>query len=224
MIAGRTEIGQISPLALSTDTRERGPRALPLAGRLWRVESVRWDQHEVLVSPDPDATPSKLRWLGDPVALSFELCRAQGVVLLGEDPPVSLSRRATDRLGGVRGQSEGIAADNGTVLEHDGSSSTWWTWAGRRANATLVAALGGTNATYDNEKIRVLGGLTTDQIHAAREQVGTALPDVDPEAVDGLKFSVALPDTLARATLAARLADNASACQVVDERPVLRHA
>ncbi|MEV7385946.1 hypothetical protein [Streptomyces sp. NPDC091215] len=43
------------------------------------------------------------------------------------------------------------------------------------------------------------------------------LPDVDRRAVRGLKFSAALPERLAVATVAARLADFESARSVLDE-------
>jgi ATP-dependent Lhr-like helicase len=43
------------------------------------------------------------------------------------------------------------------------------------------------------------------------------LPDVDQRALAGLKFNEALPERLATATLAARLADLDSAAQVLAE-------
>jgi ATP-dependent Lhr-like helicase len=55
-------------------------------------------------------------------------------------------------------------------------------------------------------------------------RVGTAdaaerlcLPDVDQRALAGLKFNEALPERLATATLAARMADLDSAAQVLAE-------
>jgi ATP-dependent Lhr-like helicase len=43
------------------------------------------------------------------------------------------------------------------------------------------------------------------------------LPDVDGDAVTGLKFSEALPERLAVATLAARLADMPAALKILSE-------
>ena len=43
------------------------------------------------------------------------------------------------------------------------------------------------------------------------------LPDVDQRALAGLKFNEALPERLATATLAARMADLDSAAQVLAE-------
>ncbi|WP_123977643.1 hypothetical protein [Streptomyces sp. Ag109_O5-1] len=48
------------------------------------------------------------------------------------------------------------------------------------------------------------------------------LPDVDRRAVRGLKFSAALPERLAVATVAARLADFEGACSVLGE-PTLQY-
>jgi hypothetical protein len=47
--------------------------------------------------------------------------------------------------------------------------------------------------------------------------VCTCLPEVSKRALDGLKFSEALPERLAVATLAARLADVRGAERVLDE-------
>lgn len=88
----------------------------------------------------------------------------------------------------------------------------WWTWAGYRANATLAATL----TTIADPLQR-----PTDTCIRLREDVTPAewrkvtseaadqlcLPTVDARALNGLKFSAALPTRLAEATLAARLAD-----------------
>jgi ATP-dependent helicase Lhr and Lhr-like helicase len=63
------------------------------------------------------------------------------------------------------------------------------------------------------------GDLTLDMWKAgaadARERL--CLPDVDQRALAGLKFSEALPERLAAATLAARTADLDSAMRVLGE-------
>jgi ATP-dependent Lhr-like helicase len=55
-----------------------------------------------------------------------------------------------------------------------------------------------------------------DGIARARERL--CLPDPDDKALDGLKFSDALPRSLAEATLSARLADLVGATILLDER------
>ncbi|CAL9292585.1 hypothetical protein SUDANB51_06150 [Streptomyces sp. enrichment culture] len=61
--------------------------------------------------------------------------------------------------------------------------------------------------------------LTPSDWRAARESGGEnlVLPDVDRRAARGLKFSAALPERLAVATVAARLADFESARSVLGE-------
>jgi ATP-dependent Lhr-like helicase len=98
----------------------------------------------------------------------------------------------------------------------------WWTWAGYRANATLAATLQAVTDPLQRPTdswLRLREDLTPDAWRAARESVGEnlVLPDVDHRAVRGLKFSAALPERLAVATVAARLADFDSARAVLSE-------
>jgi ATP-dependent helicase Lhr and Lhr-like helicase len=72
--------------------------------------------------------------------------------------------------------------------------------------------------------LRLREDLTADmwrQGLAERDDI-LVLPDVDPRAVRGLKFSAALPERLAVAAVAARLADLDGAAAVLAE-PVRVH-
>lgn len=223
VVAGRDEIGTISPLALARTPDARGPRALPLAGKLWKVESVHWDRHEVLVSAHPEGEAGRIRWPGEPTAASYELCRAQREALLGAAPPVTLSQRARTHLERVRADLGGTVDESGLVLAHDNGQSTLWTWAGQHANDTLAAALNEPDGvSSDNVSIRLPRGLRVEDLRTAAAQVETALPFVTEEAVDGLKFSAALPRDLARATLAERNVDRPHAQKVIESRIVVR--
>ena len=98
----------------------------------------------------------------------------------------------------------------------------WWTWAGYRANATLAATLSGLTddvQRFDDASIRMRADLTREMWKAgttdATERL--CLPEVDQRALAGLKFNEALPERLATATLAARLADLDSAARVLAE-------
>jgi ATP-dependent Lhr-like helicase len=72
---------------------------------------------------------------------------------------------------------------------------------------------------FDDASIRMRSDLTLEVWKAgtadAPERV--CLPEVDQRALEGLKFNEALPERLAMATLAARLADLESAAQVLTE-------
>lgn len=74
----------------------------------------------------------------------------------------------------------------------------WWTWAGSRANATLAATL---TTIADplkrptDTRIRLREDVTpTEWRKATSEAAGQlCLPTVDGRALNGLKFSAALP-------------------------------
>jgi len=147
-----------------------------------------------------------VRWPGEPVAEAFELVRAQREVLLGVAPDVVLSRRAVARLGRVREEMAGVVDPAGLVMVDREDRREYWTWAGLRANETLAAALGpGAVIGTDNRRVLLEPHVTREQIRNA--PVETAVPAISPEAVDGLKFSAALPAEMARATLAERFVD-----------------
>ncbi|MEV6012289.1 DEAD/DEAH box helicase [Streptomyces sp. NPDC051976] len=210
VLSGRTEIGQTDPSVL---TEERpGPRRLLLGGRSWQVTFIDWVRKRVFVEPADGGGIAK--WMNGGVAgLSYALTRAMREVLLGTDPPVSLTRRAEAFLAAVReDDAPGSVHPGGTLVTRIADDVRWWTWAGYRANATLAATLSSIADPVQRPSdcwVRLREDLTPDLWRAAHNGAGErlVLPDVDPRAVRGLKFSAALPDRLAVATVAARLAD-----------------
>lgn len=216
VIAGRREIGTVSPMAVTARSVYEVKRLL-LAGRAWEVEAIDWDKHEILVSERP--VKGKVRWPSEPIAESFELSRAQRDVLLGETPDVDLSRRALDRLARVRRDERRIVDADGLVLRRSAAGAELWTWAGWRANETLIAALGA-EATSDNAVIRLSSDISVEELR--RASLEHAVPFVTAQAVDGLKFSAALPPDMARATLAERNVDHEGARDVINLPVVVR--
>lgn len=226
VLSGRTEIGRTDPSVL---TEERpGPRRLLLGGRSWQVTYIDWTRKRVFVEPADGGGVAK--WMsGGITGLSYALTRAMREVLLGTDPPVVLTRRAEAYLAEQR---ETDAPDtvhpHTTLVTRVGSDVRWWTWAGYRANATLAATLQPVTDPLQRPTdcwLRLREDLNPADWHAARENVGEnlVLPDVDPRAVRGLKFSAALPERLAVATVAARLADFESARAVLGEPVRFQH-
>ncbi|MDJ1130799.1 DEAD/DEAH box helicase [Streptomyces iconiensis] len=222
VLSGRTEIGRMDPTVL---TEERpGPRRLLLAGRSWQVTFIDWGRKRVFVEPVESGGVAK--WSsGAHTGLTYVLTRAMREVLLGADPPVALTRRAD---AGLQEWRDGTACDlvhpAGTLVVRRGNDVRWWTWAGYRANATLGATLPSIADPVQRPTdcyLRLREDLTQDMWRTALDAVlaGPAfvLPDVDHRAVQGLKFSAALPERLAVATLAARLADFDSARTVLSE-------
>jgi len=199
-----------------------GPRRLLLAGRSWQVTYIDWLRKRCFVEPVDGG--GRARWITPGLrARSFELTRAMRDVLLGTDPPVTLSQRATTRLAAVRGEAVDVVHPGGTVVvSRETGDLAWWTWAGMKANLTLIASLGSLvdpNQRCDDTSVRLRSDLTRESLRTAlADAAGTlTLPDVDPRALRGLKFNEALPERLAVSTLAARLADFEGAAQVLNE-------
>lgn len=98
----------------------------------------------------------------------------------------------------------------GTLITRDGADVRWWTWAGYRANATLTSTLLSVTDPVQRPtdlSVRLREGVTAAAWAKSRESVRSngplVLPDVDPRAVRGLKFSAVLPERLAMATVTA---------------------
>ncbi|MQY22657.1 DEAD/DEAH box helicase [Nocardia macrotermitis] len=218
VFVGRHEIGQVDASLLTED--RPGPRVLLLAGSSWHVTHIDWKRRCLFVEPVDGGGRSK--WSSSGLrGLSRALTRAMREVVLGADPPVSLTRRATAALAGQREKRSGTVTTDGTVITRDEKSARWWTWAGYRANATLaytLAAISEPDQRPTDLSIRLRPDLTPEMWRAVITDIDVALPEVDPRAVDGLKFAALLPERLAAATVAARLADLPGAREVLGER------
>jgi ATP-dependent Lhr-like helicase len=219
VLHGREEIGRTDPVLLVD--RVVGPRLLLLGGRSWRVTWTDWKRRRCFVEP-ADAG-GRARWLSAGVGgLSFEITRAMREVLLGASPPVALTRRAEGVLAGLRSDGIGrVTADRLVICASD-DDLRWWTWAGYRVNATLQATsshVADPTARVNDLYIRLrpdLRAATWPSVVRSLEG-RLALPSVDDRALQGLKFSEALPRHLAEATLATRLADPEHAATVLAE-------
>lgn len=220
VLHGRSELGRIDPSLLTE--KVRGPRRLLLGGRSWQVTYVDWKRRRCYV--EQAESGGKARWTtGGLEGLGFELSRATRDVLLGSDPPVRMTRRAIDRLAAERDQMSSLVHPGGTVIVRDKDIDLrWWTWAGFKTNATLTATLSEVvdpGQRFDDHCIRLREDLTPPawrELTADAEQ-RLCLPEVTEKAVEGLKFNTALPDRLAIATLAARLANFDGAAQILAE-------
>lgn len=223
ILCGRQEVGSVDPMLLMR--KVNGPRLLTLGGRAWAVTHIDWKRRKAYIEPAPKG--SAPRWQSMPQAQSSALSDSIRRVLLGADPGgVSLTRRAVERLSLLRDEFADLVWADGTVIADDRRRMRWWTWAGARGNAVLVAALDhaapellGDPVVYDNWQIGLRSDATGDQIRGALDdayrELGSdlvrALPLIDEKALKKLKFSDMLPSDLAIATLAARTADVAAA-------------
>ncbi|MGC4898088.1 DEAD/DEAH box helicase [Micromonospora echinospora] len=219
VLHGRQELGRIDPSLLTEEVR--GDRRLLLGGRSWRVNYVDWRRRRCFVEPADGGGRARWTsqgWLGS----SFPVTQAMRQVLLGKDPPVRLTTRAANRLAAIREERSSQVHPGGTCVVRSRGDLHWWTWAGLRGNATLAATLSEVvdpSQRFDDCAIRLRRDVTRDQWRALVTDAGQrlCLPDIDRRAVAGLKFGAALPERLAVATLAARLADLEAAAAVLAE-------
>lgn len=202
VVAGTKEIGFVSPLSLPAPA-DRENKPLVLAGRGWHIRDVDWNRFTVWVEEVP--TKGDVKWPSDAIALSYEMTQARREVLLGQTPDVNLSKRFPQALERAREDHADEVNSRGLVVWPGAESQRIWTWAGLKANATLLAGLGLESRGVENDYVDLpadvdLAGAVPDRV-----------PDPGPDAITGLKFSVALPLDLAARTVGERLADSAGA-------------
>jgi ATP-dependent helicase Lhr and Lhr-like helicase len=195
-----------------------GPRLILLAGRSWKVTWIDWKRQRCFVEPATGG--GKARWLTSGASgASFALTRSVRDVLLGADPAVILTQRAQRVLAELREDQVATVHPACSTISLRGDDVRWWTWAGFRANATLSDLTDGLQRFTDTH-LRMRNDLTPEMWKAATKDAAErlCLPEIDHDALTGLKFSEALPERLATATLAARLADVDSAAAVLGQQ------
>ncbi|MGC5289783.1 DEAD/DEAH box helicase [Micromonospora sp. DT231] len=220
VLHGRTELGRVDPTLLTE--KVPGERRLLLGGRPWRVTYVDWRRRRCFVESADGG--GRARWtVSGWIGSGHALTRAMRDVLLGADPPAQLTTRAETRLSVERDEQSALVHPGGSLaVRTTAGDLLWWTWAGLRANATLTATLSEVvdpSQRFDDYTIRLRTDLSPQDWRSLVADAGQriCLPEVNARAVAGLKFSTALPERLARATLAARLADLPGAAAVLDE-------
>jgi ATP-dependent Lhr-like helicase len=224
VLAGRVEVGTVGTDILTEQVE--GPRILLLGGRSWQVTHVDWERRRCFVETADGS--GKAKWSGTSGGLSYEIARGMRDVLLGADPHgVAFTSRATTALASLReSHGDNVAADRLMVHLPDDSPGRWWTWAGTAANRTLQASLPGIvdpRQRLDEKSIRLLPGVTVSEFTDVLTAVQWHDPEVDENALRGLKFSAALPKELAIHTLGARLGDEPHAQETAaDKLSILR--
>lgn len=119
-------------------------------------------------------------------------------------------------LARLRGEWSGRVAEGAVVLE---AGETLWTFAGDAANRSLAAAFDrlGVEAHGDSLAVRCEVPVTVGQVRDAGvllQGEDPPLPAFDARLLDGLKFSAALPEEIARQELRVRVGDQGGAAQV----------
>lgn len=218
VLHGRQELGTIGNDVL--EEQVDGPRVLLLAGHSWLVTQIDWSRRRCWV--EPSDLEGRAKWGSGGGGLSFEVSRGMRAVLLGADPAgVTLTRRAEAVISQLREDHDTHVDQEATIFRRDSNDDLrWWTWAGSATNRTLHASLPGIvepSQRINDWSLRIRPGVGYDEISAALQRCALGPPSVNPAAVRGLKFSAALPERLARLTMAERLAETATAALVLDE-------
>ncbi|MGH7136147.1 MAG: helicase-related protein, partial [Pirellulales bacterium] len=133
---GRQELGFVDELTFLG--KQEGPRILLLGGRSWRVTHVDWQRKTAYV--EAAEGPGKSRWAGTGPGLGFRLCQAIKRVLASDDMRACWSQRAQQQLAEVRQDFAWLTGDSSAIVLNPQGQAEWWTFAGQRANATLVPA------------------------------------------------------------------------------------
>lgn len=138
-----------------------------LGGRAWLVVGLNHDERIVRVRPAPRG--KKPSWGGFiPQFLGFEICQEMKAVLTSEEEYGFLDAKAKAALGEWRNDLGALLRRTPNALQCDGSTVTWWTFAGGRINQTLKYALewkGGWKAVPDNFAIKIQGdGASMDRV------------------------------------------------------------
>lgn len=206
---GPNEIGHLHPLSLSTTSS--GSRAVLLGGRSWRIKNVNWKRGTVEVEASSELGRSL--WRGSGMALAEPLCRAMRNLLLSDATPIEWTHRAAEELRNLRTQHDFLHSQS--LTSEPDHTSTWWTFAGLRANVQFAHALEtrtGHSCTASNISIDVDGLPAPGDLEAVLDRdTPLAIPESAVEqATKAIKFSEYLPEHLRRAMVEARLRDDAA--------------
>jgi len=216
---GSREIGLVPDevlLTRSSATGGGGASALLLAGRTWAVLNVDWTRRVVDVEPSEGHGVAKWRGVGMP--LSYELSTGVREVLLGARPAgVELSRRAVERLDGLREEYPWVQAATTTLVAQPNGSVRWWTFAGLTANlwlAEMVRDCRKEVAMIDDLSVILDAGTNVSEIRTRLDAVAVVdlrLPQhLLADVAKRLKFSDCLAGTRSSAVVAARLCADAA--------------
>ena len=209
---GRIDLGEVHESSFMIRTGERP--VLLLGGRSWVATSIDWSSRVAYV--EPTEMPGKSRWMGSGQPLSFRYCQAIGTVLHSDPNSGYYSRRAGEEMATVCEEFNWLSEDCTTVVvDRSENRTSWWTFAGVRANAMLAHALRerfGIPSAVDNLTIKLDRPVNQEVFESVIEQMRADPPDVVNagdigKAIKELKFSICLPVSMAENMLQTRLAD-----------------
>ncbi len=220
VLYGRQELGFVDELSFLTKRDE--PTVLLLGGRPWRITHIDWPRR--IAHVEAAEANGRSRWSGRGQELSFHLAQAIKRILMGEGHAPHWSRRATQAIDEIRAGFSWLAPHSTAAVMDSDERATWWTFAGSLANAALASAITGMGVEQvSHDSLSVTMRCTSAQeltslLEAVRNLEPMQFrPVVDEQAVEGLKFSECLPETVALRVVEERLADVNAVARVVAE-------
>jgi ATP-dependent Lhr-like helicase len=178
--------------------KKNNPSVLLLAGRSWKTTHLDWRRR--IAHVEPSEQKGKSRWLGEGQFLSYEVCQSMRGLLASDQTEPHWSRRTISQMAELRGDFSWVHSESTALVRYSDAELRWWTFAGGAANSILGQQLKRYGDTqFDNLSVRLDGRLSTDEV---RDYLGFLRPDQivpipDPDAIENLKFSEALPRPLA---------------------------
>jgi ATP-dependent Lhr-like helicase len=217
---GKKELGFVHESTFFN--RQNKPSVLLLAGRSWKTNHLDWRRRIAHVEPSEER--GKSRWLGEGQSLSYRVCQSISEILASDQTEPHWSRRTTSQMAELREDFPWVRTGSTALVQHSDAELRWWTFAGGVANMLLghqLKRFGDTQS--DNLSIRLEGRVSPEDV---REFLGSLRSDQivavpDPDSIENLKFSEALPQALADEVFCARFSD-VEATQKVLAEPV-RH-
>ncbi len=221
---GRRELGLVDNSSFLPNTKG-APVVLSLGGRPWLLRNVDWRHQVAYVEPAADAGRS--RWRSPGLGLSFTMCRRIRNLLADDVQREWWSRRAADALAEARAEYAWLDTGGTAVVLQPRGELFWWTFAGRAVNASLAAAIQEQitgKISHDNFAVKIETGADTGETEGhIRALLGAdpdaLLPEINAEAIAGLKFADCLPPELAQRMLQVR-AMNVDGLRAVLGEPV----
>jgi ATP-dependent Lhr-like helicase len=217
VLSGQKELGFVHESTFYK--RDDGPAILVLAGRSWKTNHLDWKRR--IAHVEPTAERGQSRWLGEGQFLSYRVCQSIKAILAGEITVDYWSQRATASMEEIRHEYPFVASGSTSIVRHSNGEIRWWTFAGGIANKLITDHLNKVSeATGDNLAIRFRAVDDVDRVEELLSLIDPEgiQPAPDANAVDGLKFSEALPITLANEVLRARFSDAEAVRSVLGEQ------
>ena len=220
---GRHHIGSVDEITFVT--KQQGPKVLLLGGSAWQVNHIEWNRRIAYVEPVRDKGVAK--WMGSGRPIAAQLARMVRTLLTDDKPRDFWSRRALEQMTKLRQKFSWVQENHTTVILDTKAKMSWFTFAGTLANLALAQALRenlGVGVKNDSLALTFDTISSVDQVSKAIGQVRllppeTLRPQIDEQAISGLKFSDCLSPELAHSVLSARYADPESV-QTCLEEPV----